>query len=59
MYDLQNNFINDKYGNRTNLLFTENYSIYYETQPRGLYKDMKINSNMFNFCYYSILDSEC
>ena len=53
MYDFHYNFIKDKYGNKAKLLFTDTDSLCYEIQTEDVYKDMKANSDLFDFSNFS------
>ena len=52
MYELHYDYIKNKYGNNSRLLFTDNGSLMYEIK-HDIYEDFSKNKEVFNFRKYS------
>ena len=50
MYDFHYNYINDKYGHKVKLLFTNTGSLLYEIETDDLYEDLYWDKDLFDFC---------
>src|SRR5207244_8799590 len=48
MYDFHYNFIKNKYGDRSRLLYTDTDSLCYELETKNMYKDMYDIKKMFD-----------
>ena len=46
-------YIKNKYGNNSRLLFTDTYSLLYEIKTKDVYKDFSNDKEMFDFSNYS------
>ena len=53
MYEFHYNYINNKYGNNSRLLFTDTDSLIYEIKNEDFYVDFSSNKEMFDFGNYS------
>jgi len=53
MYDFHYNYIKEKYGENTKLLFTDTNSLCYEIETVDAYKDFYAYKNKFDFSNYS------
>ena len=49
MYDFHCNYINDKYGHKVKLLFTNTDSLLYEIETDDLYEDLYRDKDLFDF----------
>ena len=54
MYELHYDYIKNKYGNDSRLLFKDNDSLMYEIKTEDVYKDFSNDKEMFDFSNYSI-----
>ena len=52
MYDFHYNYIKDKYGNKSKLLFTDTDSLTYEIETNNVYKDFYNDKDKFDFSDY-------
>ena len=52
MYELHYDYIKNKYGNNSRLLFTDDGGLMYEIK-HDIYEDFSKNKEMFNFSKYS------
>ena len=52
MYYFHYDYIKNKYVNKSELLFTNNDSLMYETKTEDVYEDLSSNKEMFNFSDY-------
>ena len=52
MYEFHYDYIKNKYGNNSRLLFTDTDSLMYESKTEDVYKDFSNNKNMFDFNNY-------
>ena len=46
-------YIKNKFGNKSRLLFTDTFSLIYEVKTEDFYKDFRKDKGMFDFSYYS------
>ena len=53
MYEFHYNYIKNKYGNNSRLLFTDTDSLMYETKTEDIYEDFSSDKEMFGFSNYS------
>ena len=53
MYDFHYDYIKNKYGNNSRLLFTDTYSLMYEIKTEDVYEDFGNNKEMFHSSNYS------
>ena len=53
MYKFHYNYIKNKYGNDSRLLFTDTDSLMYEIKTEDFYVDFSSNKEMFDFSNYS------
>ena len=53
MYEFHYDYIKNKCGNDSRLLFTDTDSLMYEIKTEDVYKDFSNNKEMFDFSYYS------
>ena len=53
MYEFHYDYIKNKYGNNSRLLFTDTDSLMYEIKTGDVYKDFSNNKEMFGFSNYS------
>ena len=53
MYEFHYDYIKNKYGNNSKLLFTETDSLMYEIKIEEIYEDFSSKKEMFNFSNYS------
>ena len=53
MYEFHYDYIKNKYGNNSRLLFTDNDSLMYRIKTGGVYKNSSNKKEMFNFSNYS------
>ena len=53
MYEFHYDYIKNKYGNNSRLLFTDTDSLMYEIKPEGVYKDFNNDKEMLDFSNYS------
>ena len=53
MYEFHYNYIKNKYGNNTRLLFTDTDSLMYEIKAEDVFDDFSKDKEMFNFSNYS------
>ena len=53
MYKFHYDYIENKYGNNSKLLFTDTGSLMYEIKTEDLYKDFGNNKEMFDLGNYS------
>ena len=49
MYELHYDYINNKYGNNSKLLFTDTGSLMYEIKTEDIYEDFRRNKEMLDF----------
>ena len=54
MYEFHYDFIKNKYGNNSRLLFTDTDSLMYEIKTEGVYKNFSNDKEMLHFSNYSI-----
>ena len=52
MYEFHYKYIGTKYDNSPKLLFTDTYSLVYETKTDDVYEDFYENKNLFDFSDY-------
>ena len=52
MYEIHYNYFENKHGNNTILLFTDNDSLIYEIKTEDVYKDFSNNKEIFDFSNY-------
>ena len=50
MYEFHYDYIKNKYGNNSRLLFTDTDSLVYEIKTEDVYKDFSSNKELFDFC---------
>ena len=53
MYEFHYDYINNKYGNNSRLLFTDTDSLMYEIKTKDVYEDFSNDKEMFDFSNYS------
>ena len=53
MYEFHYDYIKNKYGNNSRLLFTDSDSLTYRIKTGDVYKNFSNNKEMFNFSNYS------
>ena len=53
MYGFHQDYIKNKCGNNSRLLFANTASLLYETKTKYVYEDFNKNKNLFNFSSYS------
>ena len=53
MYEFHYDYIKNKYGNNSRLLFTDTDSLMYEIKTEDVYKDLSNGKEMFDFSNYS------
>ena len=53
MYGFHFDYIKNKYGNSSRLLFTDTDSLMYEIKTEDIYEDFSSNKEMFDFSNYS------
>ena len=53
MYGFHFDYIKNKYGNSSSLLFTDTDSLMYEIKTEDIYEDFSSNKEMFDFSNYS------
>ena len=53
MYEVHYDYIKNKYGNNSRLLFTDTDSLMYEIKTEDVYKDFSNDKEMFDFSNYS------
>ena len=53
MYEFHYDYIKNKYGTRSRLLFTDTDSLMYEIKTEDIYEDLSSNKKMFDFSNYS------
>ena len=53
MYEFYYDFIKNKYGNNSRLLFTDTDSSMHEIKPEDVYEDFSNDKEMFDFSNYS------
>ena len=51
-YELHYDYANNKYGNKSRLLFTETNCLMYEIKTEDVYKDFTNDKEMFDFNIY-------
>ena len=54
MYVFHCDYIKNKYGNNSRLLFTDTYSLMSEMKTEDVYEDFSYDKEMFDFRNYSI-----
>ena len=52
MYKLHFDYIKNKYGNNSRLLFTDTDSLMYEIKTEDVYEDFSKNKELFDFSSY-------
>ena len=53
MYEIHYNYIKNKYGKNSRLLFTDTDSLMYEIKTREVYEDFSNDKEIFGFINYS------
>ena len=53
MYEFHYDYINNKYGNNSRLLFAASDSLMYEIKSKDIYEDVSKNKEKFDFSNYS------
>ena len=53
IYEFHYDYIKNKYGNNSRLLFTDTDSLMYEIKTEDVYKDFSNDKEMFDFSNYS------
>ena len=53
MYEFHDDYIKNKYDNKSKLLFTDTDSLIYEIKTKDFYEDFSNNKEMFDFSNYS------
>ena len=53
MYDFHYDYIKNKYGNNSKLLFADTDSLMYGIKNEDVYEDFSNDKEMFNFSNYS------
>ena len=51
-YEIQYNYIKNRYENKTKLLFTDTGSLMHEIKTHNLYENFSSNKEMFDFSNY-------
>ena len=59
MYEFHYDYIKNKYGNNSRLLFTDNDSLMYEIKTEDVYKDFSNDKEMLDFSNYSTKSKYC
>ena len=59
MYEFHYDYIKNKYGNNSKLLFTDADSLLYEIKIRDVYEDFSKDKEMFDFSSYSAKSKCC
>ena len=54
MYEFHYDYIKNKYGNKSRLLFTDTNSLIYEIKAEDAYKDFSKNKKMLDFSNYPV-----
>ena len=52
IYKFHYDYIKNKYGNKSKLLFTETDSLMYEIKTEDIYEDFSSNKELFDFSNY-------
>ena len=52
MYDFHYGYIKTKYGNDAQFCFTDTDSLLYDAKSNDIYRDMSLDTNMFDFSDY-------
>ena len=52
MYEFHFDYIKNKFGNNSRLLFTDTDSLIYEIKTEDIYEDFSSNKEMFDFSNY-------
>ena len=55
MYEFHYDYLNNKYGNNSRLLFTDTDSLMYEIKTGDVYEDFTNEKEVFDFSHYSAL----
>ena len=55
MYEFHYDYINNKYGNNSKLLFTDTDSLMHEIKTKVVYEDFSNDNERFDFSKYSII----
>ena len=53
MYEFHYDYIKNKHGNNSRLLFTDADSLMYETKTENIYEDFSNDKEIFDFSNYS------
>ena len=53
MYEFDYDYIKNKYGNKSKLLFTDTNSLMYENKTEDVYEDFSSGKEIFDFSNYS------
>ena len=53
MYEFHYNYIKNKYGENSRLLFTDGYSLMYEVKTEDVYEDFSKDKEIIYFSNYS------
>ena len=53
-YEFHYDYIKNKYGNKSKLLFTDTDSLMYETKAENVYEDFSSNKEMFDLSNHSV-----
>ena len=53
MYEFHYDYIKNKYGNKSRLLFTDTDSLAYKIETENVYDDFSKNKEMFDFSNFS------
>ena len=59
MYEFHYDYIKNKYGNTSRLLFTDTDSLMYESKTEDIFKDFSNDKEMFDFSNYSTKSKYC
>ena len=59
MYEFHYDYIKNKYGNNSRLLFTDTDSLMYEIKTEDVYEDFSNDKEMFDFSNYSTKSKYC
>ena len=59
MYEFHYDYIKNKYGNNSRLLFTDTDSLMYEIKTEDVYKNFSDDKEMFDFSNYSTRSKYC